>query len=193
MRRSSIVALCALALAPLAACGGNADNTDPAAEAAAPASAATLGQAIGDTAGMATIAAALKSSGLATVFDGAAPYTVLAPTDDAFGKLGDAGSQLRAPENSAALTAVLRDHILPGYLVPQDIEAALVRSDGKPVKLTTLGTGEVSFARDGSAISVTAADGTVGRIDGKALTARNGVAIPVDTVLKKLPDAAPAG
>ncbi|WP_195908383.1 fasciclin domain-containing protein [Novosphingobium sp. Gsoil 351] len=188
MHRSLAWALAALALVPLAAC----DKADKAAtdDAAPKVSSETLTAAIGGTPGLTTVAAALKGTGLANVFDGTAPYTLLAPDDDAFGKLGETGTMLKAPENGAAMASVIKAHVLPGYVTVKDIDAALKAARGKPVRMTTMAGDEVTFVRDGEALSVTAADGSTARVSGSDVAAGNGVAIPVDTVLKKVPSAA---
>ena len=193
MRRSLFLTLGALALVPLAGCGQSADTvgTATATATAEKPSSATLTAAIGDAAGMSTVAAALKGTGLNTVFDGTAPYTLLAPEDDAFGKLGDTGTMLTAPENGAAMAQLLKAHVLPGYMTVADIDAALTRAKGKPVRITTMAGSEVTFARTGDALTVTAADGSTAKVSGQEVTASNGVAIPVDAVLKKTP--APSG
>ena len=184
IRRAMMLTLAALALVPLVGCNKAADESD--ATATEP-GAATLTAAIGGAPGMSTVAAALKSTGLATVFDGTAPYTVLVPQDDAFGALGEAGAKLKAPENGAAMAAVLKAHVLPGYMTVADIGAALTRAQGKPVRMTTMAGSVVTLTRSGEAIAVTAADGSTAKVSGSELTAGNGVAIPVDAVLKKIP------
>jgi uncharacterized surface protein with fasciclin (FAS1) repeats len=184
MYRPLAATLGAILLAALTGCGDKTEQTTSAGAPGRPA-AATLTSAIGEAAGMTTIAAALKGTGLNTVFDGTAPYTLLAPEDDAFGKLGDTARTLTAPENGAAMAEVLKAHVLPGYLTVADIDAALKRAQGKPVKMTTMAGGEVTFKRDGDTLTVTAADGSSAKISGKEIVAANGVAIPVDAVLKK--------
>ena len=66
-------------------------------------------------------------------------------------------------------------------------ELALARGKGKPVKMTTMAGEEVTFARGGDGVTVTAADGSVAKVAGKEVAASNGVAIPIDGVLKKVP------
>lgn len=184
MRQTMIMALSALALAP-AGCGKSADK--PATASSSEPGTATLTTAIGSAAGMTTIATAIKSTGLATVFDGSAPYTVLVPRDEAFAALGDAGTRLAAPENGAAMAAVIKAHVLPGFLTVADIDAALKAAHGKPVRMTTMADSVVSFSRDGKALTVTAADGSSAQVSGSAVIAGNGVAIPISKVLKKIP------
>ena len=188
IRRPPAILLGALALLPLAACNKEADSASPAAT-AAQGSAATLTRAIEGAPGLSTVSAALKGTGLATVFEGAAPYTLLAPDDDAFGKLGQTAAMLKAPENGAAMVAVIKAHVLPGYLTVADINAALKAAKGKPVRMKTMAGDEITFARRGDALTATATDGSTAKISGSDLTAGNGVAIPVDAVLKKVPTA----
>lgn len=184
MRRSIMLTLGVLALVPLAGCDKAKDKT---ATTATEPGAATLTAAIGRAPGMSTVAAAIKGTGLATVFDGTAPYTVLVPQDDAFGALGETASKLKAPENGAAMAAVIKAHVLPGYMTVADIGAALTRTKGKPVRMTTMAGSDVTFTRSGETLTVTAADGSTAKVSGSELTAGNGVAIPIDAVLKKIP------
>lgn len=178
-------------LVGLSACGSGSEEGSAAP--AATAADGTLAGALSGASGLTVVATALKSTGLANVFDGAAPYTILAPDDDAFGALGTAGTDLRQPENSAAMAAILRDHILPGYLTVADIDAALKASGGKPVTMKTMGDTEVSFSREDDAMIVSTPDGARAKIDGAGLSASNGVVIPLDAVLHKLPAGDGAG
>ena len=69
-----------------------------------------------------TLVAALQAAGLADVLKGPGPYTIFAPTDEAFAKL-PAGTldNLMKPENKAALFALLAYHVVPGKLMLADI------------------------------------------------------------------------
>jgi uncharacterized surface protein with fasciclin (FAS1) repeats len=146
----------------------------------------TLAASLAGDSDLSAVSGALKDTGLAQVFDGAAPYTILAPTDSAFGKLGSAGAELRKPEQHAAMAALLRDHIVPGYLTPGDINQALDRAAGNAVKMKTMGGHLISFSHTGKVITVTHEDGSRADISGDPLLAGNGVALPIDAVLKKL-------
>jgi uncharacterized surface protein with fasciclin (FAS1) repeats len=185
MRSPFIASLLMLALAPLAACGNEASKAET--EASNKVSSDTLAGEIADAPGMSTIAGALKGTGLAGIFDGSAPYTLLAPDDDAFGALGETGTMLKAPENGAAMAELLKAHILPGYVTVADIDKAIKAKQGQPVKMTTMDGAEITFARNGEDLTVTAADGSTAKVDGAQLAASNGVAIPVDAVLKQVP------
>src|SRR5271168_3031280 len=69
-----------------------------------------------------TLIAALQAAGLVDVLKGPGPYTIFAPTDEAFAKL-PAGTldTLMKPENRPALFALLAYHVVPGKLLLADI------------------------------------------------------------------------
>lgn len=69
-----------------------------------------------------TLAAALKAAGLVETLQGAGPFTVFAPTDEAFAKL-PAGTveNLLKPENKATLIAILTYHVVPGNVMAKDV------------------------------------------------------------------------
>jgi len=145
-----------------------------------------LAKALGGKSDLSKVAGALKSTGLAGIFANAGSYTLIAPTDAAFASLGDKGKALESDQDRAALTAVVRDHLVPGYLTRDDIAKAIEANSGKPVKMATLGSGELSFAKSGDGITVTAKDGVSGKLSGDAVAAGPSIALPVDAVLKKL-------
>ena len=143
----------------------------------------TLAATISGSDDLSTVAGGLQDVGLVQVFDGAGFYTVLAPQDAAFEKLGET-IDFTAEEQRPALAAVLRDHILPGYLTPDDISGA-IKAQGGPVEVETMNDHTLSFARSGDVLTVTTEDGVTATL-GDATLASNGVAIEVDTVLKDL-------
>src|SRR5246127_3876696 len=76
-----------------------------------------------------TLVAAVKAAGLVDTLQGPGPFTVFAPTNEAFGKL-PAGTvdTLVKPENKATLTKILTYHVVPGKLEASDL------TDGKKLK-----------------------------------------------------------
>jgi uncharacterized surface protein with fasciclin (FAS1) repeats len=167
----------------LPACSGDSDDDAGMAEV----SNETLASVVDDADGLTLVSDVLGEAGLAQVFDGAAAYTLFAPQDAAFDALGEAGDDLRSPEQRAAMVAILRDHIVPGYLTPQDIGNAIELADDGSVEMRTMGNHTLTFTSDDDAIVVTAQDGASARFSGNALRASNGVAIPLDAVLKRVP------
>ena len=171
----------AIALA-LAACSGGDEAGEQAAQTEV--SDETLATLVAGDAELVTASQGSEEAGLTQVFEGVAAYTFLAPTDEAFDKLGEASADLRTPEQRPAMAAILRDHIVPGYLTPDDIRNAIELSGDDSVQMRTTGGHVLTFTADGDAITVTAEDGATARLSGEALRARNGVAIPLDGVLK---------
>ena len=161
-------------------------------EATAEVSDETLASVVEDADGLATVSGVLGEAGLEQVFDGAAAYTLFAPQDAAFDALGEAGDDLRSAEQRAAMVAIMRDHIVPGYLTPDDIANAIDQADDGTVEMRTMGDHTLTFTGERDAITVTAEDGATARFAGDALRASNGVAIPLDGLLRKV-SVAPAG
>ena len=172
----------------LPACAGESDETS---DGTAEVSDETLASVVEDAEGLSVVSAVLGDAGLEQVFDGAASYTLFAPQDGAFDALGEAGEDLRSPEQRAAMVAILRDHIVPGYLTPDDIANAIDVADDGSVEMRTMGAHTLTFTGEGETITVTGEDGAKARFAGDALRASNGVAIPLDGVLKRV--AAPQG
>lgn len=170
----------------LAACSG---EGAPGEDGAAAPSEATLVAVIAGADDFSVVAATLEDAGLAQVFDGVAAYTLLAPRDAVFADLGAAGETLRSPEQRPAMVAVLRDHIVPGFLTPRDIATAVeLESDGK-VEMRTMAGHTLTFSSNDGTITATGESGATIRFTGDALLARNGVAIPVDGLLVDVSEA----
>ena len=69
-----------------------------------------------------TLAAALTAAGLVETLQGKGPFTVFAPTDEAFAKLPKGTvEELLKPENKAKLTAILTYHVVPGTVMAKDV------------------------------------------------------------------------
>lgn len=177
------VAVAAVLMLP-ACSDGTGENADDAT--AGEISSDTLAAVVNDADDLSVVSGALGEAGLAQVFDGVASYTIFAPQDAAFDALGAPGEELRDPEQRPALVAVLRDHIVPGYLTPDDIGNAIEQADSSKVTMRTMGGHTLTFSADGDAIVVTHEDGSTARFSGDALRASNGVAIPVDAVLMRV-------
>ena len=94
-----------------------------------------------------TLVAAVKAAGLVSTLEGPGPFTVFAPTNEAFAKL-PAGtvSTLLKPENKAKLTSVLTYHVLPGKITAKDLQEK-IKAGGGEAKLKTV-EGEDLIARD---------------------------------------------
>lgn len=148
----------------------------------------TLSATIGEADGLSTVAELIGEADLASVFDGASAYTILAPTDEAFETLGGSATQLTPDGDTAPMIALLRNHIVTGHLRPADLRTALAADDDGEVRMASVGSDFVTFAMDGDAIVARGTDGSQVRLlVERAVEANNGVVIPVDGLLRKLP------
>ena len=79
-----------------------------------------------------TLVAAVKAAGLVDTLEGAGPFTVFAPTNEAFAELPKGTVEtLLKPENKDKLTAVLTYHVVPGRLTAQDLADKIDQMGGK--------------------------------------------------------------
>src|ERR1700761_5280389 len=87
-----------------------------------------------------TLVAAVKAAGLVETLEGPGPFTVFAPTNEAFAKLpkGTVDTLLK-PENKAMLTSVLTYHVVAGKMSAADLKAAVMKGGGKAVLKTVQG------------------------------------------------------
>jgi uncharacterized surface protein with fasciclin (FAS1) repeats len=89
-----------------------------------------------------TLAAALGAGGLIDTLKGEGPFTVFAPTDDAFGKLPKGTVEdLLKPENKAKLVKILTYHVVPGKVMAADVVklASAKTVEGSEVKISVAG------------------------------------------------------
>ena len=130
-----------------------------------------------------TLVAAVKAAGLVDALKGKGPFTVFAPTNDAFAKL-PAGTveTLLKPENKTKLAAVLTYHVVAGNLDSKAVLAAIEKGNGKAT-LTTLAGGTLSVSLQGGSVVITDANGGKATVTTADLKASNGVIHVVDTVL----------
>lgn len=179
-RHTLMLALSVPALLLVSACGSE-QATDGTGEVALGATVATLLQGADE---LSTTQGLIEDTGLAPVLDAAPSYTLLAPTDAAFSARDAAVGE--GTDNNAAAAAIMRGHLLPGYVTLADIEAAIDASDGNSVTMQTMAETPVTFTRDGAGVKVTAADGASAKLAGDDISGGNGVILPIDGVLKTL-------
>ena len=130
-----------------------------------------------------TLVAAVKAAGLVDTLSGPGPFTVFAPTDEAFAKL-PAGvvDMLVKPENKAQLTGILTYHVVPGTMTSKQIAAAIKAGGGKAT-LTTVQGEPLTATMMGDKLMLTDAKGGMSTVTIKDVMQSNGVIHVVDTVL----------
>ncbi len=118
-----------------------------------------------------TLVAAVKAGDLVDVLKGDGPFTVFAPTNEAFAKL-PAGTveNLLKPENKAQLVKILTYHVVPGKVMSSDLK-----------------NGQMAKTVEGSSIKVTLMDGKAminnATVTAADIVADNGVVHVIDTVI----------
>jgi uncharacterized surface protein with fasciclin (FAS1) repeats len=192
-RPAVLVAAIAVAALALGACSGDDDDDNAAAsdatttETEAPdptmadatdTTAAEESQTIVDIAAanddFSTLVSAVEAAGLAETLSGDGPFTVFAPTNEAFAKL-PAGTvdDLLKPENKDQLTAVLTYHVVPAAVMAADVTAGDV---------STVNGAAFTVATD-SGVTITDGQGNVANVVQTDIEASNGVIHVIDTVL----------
>lgn len=130
-----------------------------------------------------TLVAAVKAADLVDVLQGAGPFTVFAPTNDAFAKL-PAGTveTLLKPENKATLTAVLTYHVVPGRMSSGDISKAIKAGKGKAEFKTVQGD-TLTAMMSGKEIVLKDSKGNSSKITIMDVNQSNGVIHVIDSVV----------
>ncbi len=120
-----------------------------------------------------TLVAAVKAAGLVETLKGDGPFTVLAPTDEAFAKLpaGTVESLLK-PENKGKLVAILTYHVIPAKAMAADV----VKLDGKTAP--TVEGSPIKVEVEGKTVMVNNA-----RVIKADIPCTNGVIHVIDTVI----------
>ena len=131
-----------------------------------------------------TLVAAVKAAGLVETLEGPGPFTVFAPTNEAFNKLpaGTVDSLLK-PENKATLTKVLTYHVVPGRLAAHDLMKKI--SEGKgTAELTTVEGGKLWVTlHDGKHIELKDEKGGTALVTIANVFQSNGVIHVIDAVV----------
>ena len=130
-----------------------------------------------------TLVAAVKAGGLVDTLTSPGPFTVFAPTDDAFAKL-PAGTvdTLVQPENKATLDKILTYHVVAGKISSKELKSWIKKGNGSYVATTVEG-GKLTFTEDKGKIKITDEKGGTAWITTADVFQSNGVIHVIDTVL----------
>ena len=131
-----------------------------------------------------TLVAAVKAAGLVDTLQGAGPFTVFAPTNEAFAAL-PAGTvdMLLKPENKPKLTQVLTYHVVPGRYDKMAIDTAIKAAPGGKLMLKTVEGETLTLADANGGLWVTDQKGNTARVTIADVYQSNGVIMVVDKVL----------
>jgi uncharacterized surface protein with fasciclin (FAS1) repeats len=131
-----------------------------------------------------TLVAAVKAGGLVDTLNSKGPFTVFAPTNDAFAKL-PAGTvdTLVKPENKDTLVKILTYHVVPGKYDSKKL-AKLIKAGGGSAKLKTVQGEELTFmSPSAGTITITDAKGGTATVTTADVYQSNGIIHVIDTVL----------
>lgn len=130
-----------------------------------------------------TLVAAVKAGGLVDTLEGKGPFTVFAPTNEAFAAL-PAGTvdTLLKPENKKMLDKVLTYHVVPGRLDSKMLDQDIEKGGGK-AELTTVEGGKLTVTGNGKDLMVMDEKGGTAKVTIADVMQSNGVILVVDKVL----------
>ncbi|MFA6275222.1 MAG: fasciclin domain-containing protein [Pedobacter sp.] len=130
-----------------------------------------------------TLVAAVGAAGLVETLKSAGPFTVFAPTNDAFAKLPTGTvDMLVKPENKTMLTTILTYHVVAGKMGSKEIAAAIKAGGGK-AELTTVQGGKLWAWMEGKNLMLKDEKGAMAKVTIKDVFQSNGVIHVIDTVL----------
>jgi uncharacterized surface protein with fasciclin (FAS1) repeats len=131
-----------------------------------------------------TLVAAVKAAGLVETLEGAGPFTVFAPTNEAFNKLpqGTVDTLLK-PENKGMLTKVLTYHVVAGRLSASDLKKQIKEGKGT-AQLTTVEGGKLWASMEGGKIMLKDEKGGTAWVTIPNVFQSNGVIHVIDTVVQ---------
>jgi len=176
--RKLITALAAVASLSLvaAACSSDDTSSTDATEASAPAETTeTITDVVAGNEDFSTLLAAVEAAGLGETLAGEGPFTVFAPTDEAFAALPDGTLEtLLKPKNEELLSSILTYHVVPGEVMAADVESGDV---------TTVNG--ATFTVEASDMGVTITDGQGNEVDVVTtdIVTSNGVIHVIDGVV----------
>ncbi len=130
-----------------------------------------------------TLVKAVVAAGLVETLKGKGPFTVFAPTDEAFAKVpADALTSLMQPENKAMLTKILTYHVVAGRMDSKKIAQAIKKGGGRATFKTVSG-GTLTAMMHGNAVMLTDEKGGTAMVTTADVYQSNGVIHVIDTVV----------
>ena len=130
-----------------------------------------------------TLVSAVKQAGLVETLGGAGPFTVFAPTNDAFAKVPRATlDTLMAPAGKESLTGVLTYHVVPGRLTAADIASQIQAGNGTATLKTVAGE-NLTATMDGDRVKIAGMGGSTAYVSTADVMQSNGIVHVIDGVL----------
>lgn len=130
-----------------------------------------------------TLVTAVTASGLGTVLADEGPYTVFAPTNDAFAKLPEGTLESLTTEETDQLSNILQYHVVEGRVDAATLTAAIEQAGAEGYTINTLGGGTLTAMVENGSVMLTDAAGNTASVTATDVEASNGIVHVIDTVL----------
>jgi len=132
---------------------------------------------------LSTLVTAVQAAGLVDTLNGPGPFTVFAPTNDAFAAVPQATlNSLLQPENKAQLTTVLTYHVVPGRIDAAELMRR-IRAGGGTASVATVQGGALRFSMMGDRVMIMGNNGSSAHVTTANVGQSNGVVHVIDGVL----------
>jgi uncharacterized surface protein with fasciclin (FAS1) repeats len=130
-----------------------------------------------------TLVAAVKAAGLVQTLESKGPFTVFAPTNEAFDKLPEGTvASLVKPENKKTLTGILTYHVVAGKVTAEKL-AEKIKAGGGKAELKTVNGETLTAKMDGDSVELVDEKGGTSKVTIADVMQSNGVIHVIDTVL----------
>lgn len=181
--KKSLLSLAAVATFALTSLGASAQKADPTVGGAPMYANKTIVENAVNSPIHKTLVAAVKAAGLVDTLNSPGPFTVFAPTDDAFAKL-PAGTvdTLVKPENKDTLVKILTYHVVPGKISSKEL-IKMIKKGGGTYSAKTVEGGMLTFTLDMGKVKITDEKGGSAYVTTADVFQSNGVIHVIDTVL----------
>lgn len=130
-----------------------------------------------------TLVAAVTAAELGETLSGAGPFTVFAPTNDAFAKLPAGTVEKLTTEDKETLKSILTYHVVEGSVDAATLTAAIGEAGDAGYTITTVGGGALTATVVDGGVVLTDAAGNTSKVTATDVAASNGLIHVIDTVL----------
>lgn len=130
-----------------------------------------------------TLEAAVQAAGLVETLSGPGPFTVFAPTDEAFGALPESTVETLTTQDTGQLASILTYHVVPSEVMAADLIAAIESAGADGYSVSTVNSGTLTATLVDGNVMLTDAAGNSATVTATDTEASNGVIDVIDTVL----------
>lgn len=133
-----------------------------------------------------TLLSAVQGAGMVAKLESEGPYTILAPTNEAFNKLPKGTIEsLMKPDNNKKLEAVLSYHIIPGAIDSKKMMELINSNENKKYTLVTANDGKIDVTIENGKVVLTDASGNKAHVTDADMKGSNGYVHSIDAVLMR--------